>query len=86
MAQLHALAEQHVRLLAEHMEITDQITDRRTRCKAYEHYQQQLAKLEHGVEYSPFRWHMLLNHVEIGTDGTITYVFRDEQKFILQTG
>lgn len=75
-----------MRLLAEYKEIANQITDRQTPCKAYEHYQQHLAKLEHGVEYSPFRWHTLLDHDEVGTEGTITYAFRDEQKFILQVG
>lgn len=77
--RFNALAEQHMRLLAEHKKIADQITDRQTRLKAYEHYQQQLAKLEDGigVEYSPFRWHTLLDHAEVGTDGTIIFVFRD---------
>ena len=36
--RFNALAEQHVRLLAEHKAIADQITDRQTRRKAYEHY------------------------------------------------
>ena len=36
--RFNVLAEQHVRLLAEHKAIADQITDRQTRRKVYEHY------------------------------------------------
>lgn len=84
--RFNALAERHVRLLAEHKAIADQITDRQTRRKAYEHYQQQLAKLgdDVGVEYSPFRWHTLLDHAEVLTDDTITYMFREGTRKTVQ--
>lgn len=84
--RFNALTTRHAKLADQHERLTSQIIDKQNRLKAYEHYKQQLAKLEHGVEYSPFRWHTLLDHVEVGTDGMITYVFRDEQKFILQAG
>ena len=59
--------------------IADQINDQQTRRRAYEHHKQQLAKLgtEISIEYSPFRWHTLLDHAEVNTNRTIAYVFRD---------
>lgn len=77
--RFNAIAEQHTRLLAEHKEIADQINDRQTRRRAYEHYKKQLTQLgkETEIEYSPFRWHTLVDHAEVGTDGTITFTFRD---------
>ena len=86
--RFNALAEQHERLLAEHKNIAGQITDLQTRHKAYEHYQHQLAQIEDegNVKYSPFRWHALLDHAEVGTDGTITYVFRDRQGLFYRRG
>lgn len=84
--RFNTLAVQHVRLLAEHKDVADQITDRQTRRKAYEHYKNQLAKFgdDVGVEYSPFRWHTLLGHAEVETDDTITYVFRDGTRKTVQ--
>lgn len=78
-ARFNALADQHARLLADHKLIADQINDRQTRRRAYEHYQQQLAKLgdDHNVQYSPFRWHTLLDHAEVNEGGTIKFMFRD---------
>lgn len=75
----NALADQHARLLADHKMIADQINDRQTRRRAYEHYQQQLVKLgdDHNVQYSPFRWHTLLDHAEVNEGGTIKFIFRD---------
>lgn len=74
-----ALADQHARLLAAHKLIADQTKDRQTRHRAYEHYQQQLTKLgdDHNVQFSPFRWHTLLDHAEARIDGQIIFIFRD---------
>lgn len=62
--------------------------DKQTPHKAYGYYQHQLAQLgdRNRNEHIPFRWHTLLDHAEVGTDGTITYVFSDRQRFILQAG
>ena len=78
--RFNALVEQHAQLLADQKTVADEITDRETRRRAYEHYQQQLAELEKNseIEYSPFRWHTLLEHAEVESDGTIDYVFLDQ--------
>lgn len=48
---------------------------------AYCYYKEQLAILDPAsIEFTPYLWHTLVDHAEVGTDDTITFTFRDGAK------
>lgn len=55
-----------------------QISDLENQQAAYRYYKEQLATLDPAsIEFTPYLWHTLVDHAEVGTDGTITFTFRD---------
>ncbi|MHD0575535.1 recombinase family protein [Corynebacterium diphtheriae] len=72
------LTTEHARLLAEYQQLLAQISDLENRQAAYRYYKEQLATLDPAsIEFTPYLWHTLVDHAEVGTDGTITFTFRD---------
>jgi len=71
-------AGEHATLLEKYHRLLDQISDLDNRQAAYHHYREELDKLDiDHIEFTPYLWHTLVDHAEIGTDGTITFTFRD---------
>ena len=72
------LTDEHATLLEKYHRLLDQISDLDNRQAAYHHYREELDKLDADhIEFTPSLWHTLVDHAEIGTDGTITFTFRD---------
>jgi lambdaSa04 family prophage resolvase len=72
------LTSEHATLLEKYHRLLDQISDLDNRQAAYHHYREELDKLDiDHIEFTPYLWHTLVDHAEIGTDGTITFTFRD---------
>ncbi len=68
----------HARLLDEYHQLLAQISDLENRQAAYCYYKEQLATLDPAsIEFTPYLWHTLVDHAEVGTDDTITFTFRD---------
>lgn len=65
--------DEHATLLEKYHRLLDQISDLDNRQTAYHHYREELDKLDADqIEFTPSLWHTLVDHAEIGTDGTIT--------------
>ena len=74
----HQITDEHTTLLEKYYRLLDQISDLDNRQAAYHHYREELDKLDADhIEFTPSLWHTLVDHAEIGTDGTITFTFRD---------
>lgn len=72
------LTSDHARLLADYDKLLTQISDLENRQAAYRYYKEQLAALDlASIEFTPYLWHTLVDHAEVGTDGTIMFTFRD---------
>lgn len=72
------LNTEHVRLLVDYDKLPVQISDLENRQAAYRYYKEQLATLDSvSIEFTPYLWHTLLDHAEVGTDGAIMFTFRD---------
>lgn len=72
------LNTEHVRLLADYDKLLVQISDLENRQAAYRYYKEQLTTLDPAsIEFTPYLWHTLVDHAEVGTDGTIMFTFRD---------
>jgi len=68
-------------LLDEYHQLLAQISDLENRQAAYRYYKEQLAILDPAsIEFTPYLWHTLVDHAEVGTDDTITFTFRDGAK------
>ena len=75
------LNTEHVRLLADYDKLLVQISNLENRQAAYRYYTEQLATLDSvSIEFTPYLWHTLVDHAEVGTDDTITFTFRDGAK------
>lgn len=75
------LTSEHAALLDEYHQLLAQISDLENRQAAYCYYKEQLAILDPAcIEFSPYLWHTLVDHAEVGTDDTITFTFRDGAK------
>lgn len=72
---------EHAALLDEYHQLLAQISDLENRQAAYCYYKEQLAILDPAsIEFTPYLWHTLVDHAEVGTDDTITFTFRDGAK------
>ena len=72
---------EHAALLDEYHQLLAQISDLENRQAAYCYYKEQLAILDPAsIEFTPYLWHILVDHAEVGTDDTITFTFRDGAK------
>lgn len=72
------LAANHTQLLNDYHQLQTQINNLENRQASYRYYKEQLATLDPAsIEFTPYLWHTLTDHAEIGTDGTITFTFRD---------
>ncbi|EFL94027.1 recombinase family protein [Mobiluncus curtisii] len=72
------LNTEHARLLADYDKLLTQISDLESRQAAYRHYREELDKLDiDHIEFTPYLWHTLLDHAEMGTAGAIMFTFRD---------
>ena len=75
------LSAEHTALLEQHEMLLTEITDRQNRVAAYEHYKLSVAELDpNHVEFTPYLWHTLTDHAEVGVDDTIAFAFRDGQR------
>ena len=75
------LTSEHAALLDEYHQLLAQISDLENRQAAYRYYKEQLAILDPAsIEFTPYLWHILVDHAEVGTDDTITFTFRDGAK------
>ncbi|MDY3127464.1 MAG: recombinase family protein [Corynebacterium sp.] len=75
------LTSEHATLLEEYHRLLNQISDLNNRQAAYCHYQEELDKLDiDHIKFTPYLWHTLVDHAEVGTDSTITFTFRDGAK------
>ena len=75
------LNTEHVRLLVDYDKLPVQISDLENRQAAYRYYKEQLASLDPAsIEFTPYLWHTLVGHAEVGADDTITFTFRDGAK------
>lgn len=75
------LTSEHAALLDEYHQLLAQISDLENRQAAYCYYKEQLAILDPAsIEFTPYLWHTLVDHAEVGTDDTITFTFRDGAK------
>lgn len=85
--RFNKLNTEHARLLDEYHQLLAQISDRENRQAAYHYYKKQLATLDPAsIEFTPYLWHTLVDHAEVGTDDTITFTFRDGAKQTQHTG
>lgn len=72
------LTTDHAALLEEYHRLLDQISDLENRQAAYRYYKEQLATLDSvSIKFTPYLWHTLVDHAEVGTDGAIMFTFRD---------
>jgi hypothetical protein len=77
------LSAEHSDLLQQHGTILIEITDLQNRLNAYEHYKLNVSELDaHAVEFTPYLWHTLTDHTNVASDGTITFVFRDQSAWL----
>lgn len=76
------LTSEHATLLEEYHRLLDQISDLDNRQAACHNYREELDKLnvDH-IEFTPYLWHSLVDHAEVGKDGTLTFTFRDGSQF-----
>lgn len=75
------LTSEHAALLDEYHQLLAQISDLENRQAAYCYYKEQLAILDPAsIEFTPYLWHTLVDHAEVGTDDTIRFAFRDGAK------
>ena len=75
------LTSEHAALLDEYHQLLAQISDLENRQAAYRYYKEQLASFDPAsIEFTPYLWHTLVGHAEVGTDDTITFTFRDGAK------
>lgn len=66
------------RLLADYDKLLTQISDLENRQVAYRHYRKELDKLDiDHIEFTPYLWHILVDHAEVSVDTTIIFTFRD---------
>ena len=78
------LAEEHTQLLAEYEEIISRISDLEDQQSGYQHYKAKIEKLDPAkLEFTPYLWHTLVDHVEAMADRTITFKFRNAAKLSL---
>ena len=81
------LTSEHAALLDEYHQLLAQISDLENRQAAYRYYKEQLTILDPtSIEFTPYLWHPLVGHAEVGTDDTITFTFRDGAKQTQHSG
>lgn len=72
------LTDEHTRLLAEYEKIAAEIRKHENRLTAYRHYKEKVAALNSAnIEFTPYVWHILIDHAEVDKDGTPPFTFRD---------
>ena len=55
-----------------------QISDLENQQAAYRYYKEQFATLDPAsIEFTPYLWHTLVDHADVGAYGIITFAFRD---------
>ena len=72
------LSAEHTALLEQHETLLAEITDRQNRVAAYEHYKTSVADLDPSrIDFTPYLWHTLTDHAEVGVDGSISFTLRN---------
>ena len=81
------LSAEHTDLLQHHSTIMIEITDLQNRLNAYEHYKLNVAELDvHAVEFTPYLWHTLVDHVVVDPFKSVVLVLRDSSRLTYDLG
>ncbi|WP_450097633.1 hypothetical protein [Scrofimicrobium canadense] len=79
------LSAEHMTLLEQHETLLAEITDRQNRVAAYQHYKTSVAELDRDqIKFTPYLWHTLTDHAEVGAEGTITIILRNGTRKSIQ--
>lgn len=79
--RFNALTSRHAMLADQHERLTSQIIDKQNRLKAYEYYKTEVAKLDWAhLKFTPYLFHIHIDHATAETDCTIVFTFRDGTK------